>query len=81
MVEVEAGIYSVLGMVLGRRRPMIREIPIQPAQIESTHPHWLPQRHASITECVRVVRVPHSPSPFRMIGVIEGGRAAEPGSV
>jgi hypothetical protein len=37
-------------------------------------PHWQPQREARASECVRVVRVLHAPSGFRLLGVIEGGK-------
>lgn len=37
-------------------------------------PHHLPQRSPTAAEAPDWRRVPHSPSPFRLIGVIEGGK-------
>jgi hypothetical protein len=54
---------------------MIRVITSHTAE---TIPSWQkPQRAALLCELSRVVRVPHSPSGFRMIGVIKGGKQEE----
>ena len=57
-------------------REVIMDITIRPIEPVVTYipPHWQPQREARASECVRVVRVPHAPSGFRLLGVILGGR-------
>lgn len=46
----------------------------EPPLITHIPAHWQPQREARASECLRVVRVPHAPSGFRLLGVIQGGK-------